>query len=76
MRKPVIYIFAPSAMDVSVTLSLIPELRLSAVYPVVPIKRLVPAGEQVQWKVRAIPGGCLIEANTGLETSYLFWEAE
>jgi hypothetical protein len=76
MRKPIIYIFTPSVVNVSVTLSLIPELRLSAIYPVVPIKRLVPAGEQVQWNVRASPGGCLTEADTGLETSYLFWEAE
>jgi len=75
-RKPVIYIFSPTDIDVSVTLSLTPDLRFSAIYPVVPTKRSPSSGQQVQWTVHTHRDGTLTETNTGLEVSYLFWESE
>jgi hypothetical protein len=72
--KPVIYLYAPSDIEASVTLSLTPEWRFSAVYPVVPTKRSF--GRHVQWNVRTHQDGSLTELNTGLDVSYLFWEAE
>jgi hypothetical protein len=64
-------------MEVSVTLSLVPEWSLTAVYPVVPIKSSNPHdGEQIQWSVRVDTDGILTEASTGLQTTYLFWEAQ
>jgi len=75
--KPVIYLFSPSEIDASVTLSLVPDWRFSAVYPVVPIKSLYPElGEQIQWQVRVHKDGSLTEIDTGLEMTYLFWEAQ
>jgi hypothetical protein len=76
MRKPVIYLFPSSQVDVQVTVSLSPEWNFSSVYPVVPVKPLSSMGQQqVQWKVCASPDGILTEADTGLRVSYLFWEA-
>lgn len=72
--KPVIYLYAPSDIDASVTVSLTPEWRFSVVYPVVPTKH--SHGEHIQWNVRTHRDGSLTERNTGLDVSYLFWEAE
>ena len=75
-RKPILYIFSPrSDLNVSVTLSLIPELRFSAIYPVVPVKRSSLAGESIRWNIRTRHDGNLLEVDTAMETSYLFWEA-
>jgi hypothetical protein len=75
--KPVVYLFSPSEVDASVTLSLVPDWRFTAIYPVVPIKSLSPPfGEQIQWNVRVHQDGTLTEASTGLQTTYLFWEAQ
>ena len=52
--KPVIYLYAPSDIEASVTLSLTPEWRFSAVYPVVPTKRSF--GGHVQWNVTPFSG--------------------
>jgi hypothetical protein len=75
-RKPVIYIFSPTDIDVSVVLSLIPDLRFAVIYPTVPTVCSPSSGEQVRWVVRTRQDGTLIERNTGLEVGYLFWESE
>ncbi|KAJ7496729.1 hypothetical protein FB451DRAFT_201882 [Mycena latifolia] len=73
--KPVIYLFSPSAIDVSVRLTLTREWDLSVIYPVVPAKRAPAGGESIQWDVRTHPDGSLTEHTTGLGVAYLFWEA-
>lgn len=72
-RKPVIYLYSPVDIDASVKLSLSPEWRFSAIYPVVTPKQ---NGEHIDWNVRTHQDGNLTEKNTGLEVSCLFWEAE
>ncbi|RXW19658.1 hypothetical protein EST38_g6211 [Candolleomyces aberdarensis] len=73
--KPVIYLFPPVASRISVKLLLVPEWEFSAIYPVVPVKN-TPQGQELEWVVHASPDGGLKELNTGLEVSYLYWEAE
>lgn len=74
--KPVIYLYSPVDVEASVQLSLIPEWRFSAIYPVVPAVSNKRRGQQIEWNVRTHQDGCLTETNTGLKVSYLFWEAE
>jgi hypothetical protein len=75
-RKPVIYLYSPSEIFASVTLSLIRQWKFSVVYPVVPIKRVEGhLHEELEWKVRVCANGQLTEMNTGLDVAYLFWEA-
>jgi hypothetical protein len=73
--KPVIYLWAPHEVEASVTLSLVKEWSFSAIYPVVPAKRLSTGGESIHWNVRTRSDGLLLESNTSLEVSYLYWEA-
>ncbi|KIK35889.1 hypothetical protein CY34DRAFT_811814 [Suillus luteus UH-Slu-Lm8-n1] len=73
LKKPVIYIYSPSDIDVSVKLSLTPEWTLSVIYPVVATK---DNGQHIQWNVRTHRDGSLTEHNAGLDVAYLFWEAE
>ena len=76
-RKPVIYLYSPSEICASVTLSLIRQWKISAVYPVVPIKHVKGhLHEELEWKVRVCANGQLTEMNTGLDVAYLFWEAQ
>jgi hypothetical protein len=75
LRKPVIYVFSPSEIDVSITLTLPPTLHFSALFPTPAIKHISGA-EQVNWTVRTLKDGTLVDHDTGLEISYLFWEAE
>ncbi|KAG1786895.1 uncharacterized protein HD556DRAFT_1412055 [Suillus plorans] len=72
-KKPVIYLYSPSDIDVSVKLSLIPEWSLSVIYPVVTTE---DHGRRLEWNVRTNHDGSLTEHNSGLNVSYLFWEAE
>jgi hypothetical protein len=72
-KKPIIYLYSPSDIDVSVKLSLIPEWSLSVIYPVVTIE---DHGQRLEWNVRTHQDGSLTEHNSGLDVSYLFWEAE
>ncbi|KAG2037000.1 hypothetical protein BDR03DRAFT_920623 [Suillus americanus] len=72
-KKPVIYLYSPSDIDVSVKLSLIPEWSLSVIYPVVTTE---DHGQRLEWNVRTHQDGSLTEYNSGLDVSYLFWEAE
>lgn len=74
--KPVIYLYSPTEIDASVQLSLIPEWRFSVIYPVVPAISKQTRGQQIEWNVRTHQDGSLTETNTGLQVSYLFWEAE
>ncbi|KAJ7584126.1 hypothetical protein C8J56DRAFT_863527 [Mycena floridula] len=74
--KPVIYLFSPTEIDAVIRLSLIDEWKLSAIYPVVAIKAASHGNlETVQWKVKAYADGSLLETQTNLKVSYLFWEA-
>jgi len=75
--KPVIYLFSPKTLEAEVKLSLIPQWNLCAIYPVVPIKpRTARSNEQVAWRVRTHANGDLTELTTGLDATYLFWEAQ
>lgn len=78
--KPVIYLFPPAnkTVDATVNLALIPEWKFSVTYPVVPTSLISDpvGGQALVWNVKASPDGTLFEKNTGLEVSYLFWEAE
>ena len=74
--KPVVYLFSPSDIEASVKLSLVPEWKISVIYPVVPIKApTTHSNEELTWRVRVHPSGDLTELNTGLDVAYLFWEA-
>ncbi|KAG1893681.1 uncharacterized protein F5891DRAFT_962575 [Suillus fuscotomentosus] len=73
IKKPVIYLYSPSDIDVSVKLSLIPEWKLSVIYPVVTTE---DNGRRLEWNVRTHQDGSLTERDSGLNVSYLFWEAE
>ncbi|KAJ7118106.1 hypothetical protein C8R44DRAFT_982855 [Mycena epipterygia] len=48
---------------------------LSAIYPVVPAKRVANGVDTIQWDVRTHLDGSLTERTTGLDVAYLFWEA-
>lgn len=78
--KPVIYLLPPVEMDVSVSLCLTPQWSFSAIYPVAakePINFVDgDVGQGTKWNVRAHPGGLLTDKATGIEVTYLFWEAE
>ncbi|KAG2153927.1 hypothetical protein DEU56DRAFT_897960 [Suillus clintonianus] len=71
--KPVIYLYSPSDIDVSVKLSLSPVWSLSVIYPVVPTKN---HGQHIEWNARTHEDGNLTENISGLDVAYLFWEAE
>jgi hypothetical protein len=76
LRKSVIYLFSPTDIDATVTLTL-NEWSLSVVYPVVPIKVLENGQRnRIQWSVRTHQDGSLTTHDTSLDVSYLFWEAE
>ncbi|KAH9073483.1 hypothetical protein EDB83DRAFT_2219533 [Lactarius deliciosus] len=78
-RKPVIYLYPPSNLaDVTVDLALAPSWRFSAVHP--PPRTTVPPGEphttqSLTWTVAAEPNGMLVDKTSGMEVSYLYWEA-
>ncbi|KAJ3502640.1 hypothetical protein NMY22_g18519 [Coprinellus aureogranulatus] len=76
--KPVIYLFPPvgKEIDAAVNLSVVPEWEFSVIYPVVPTTATAAGGQALKWDVKASADGTLFEKNTGLEVSYLFWEAE
>ncbi|KAG5350907.1 hypothetical protein C0989_008805 [Termitomyces sp. Mn162] len=76
MKKPVIYVFSPEDIDVTVSVTLDKDLEFTAVYPIVPIEKLKPKGEKIQWDVHTSLDGSLFARDTGLELSSLFWEAD
>ncbi|RDB24056.1 hypothetical protein Hypma_008608 [Hypsizygus marmoreus] len=67
---------APSDADVSIAVTLAPAMEFTATYPIVPVQQLHPTGQKIQWDVRTGTDGTLVELETGLELSSLFWEAE
>ncbi|KAG1749576.1 hypothetical protein EDD22DRAFT_958004 [Suillus occidentalis] len=73
VKKPIIYLYSPSNIDVFVKLMLIPEWTLSVIYPVVATK---DHGQHIEWNVRTHRDGSLTEYNSGLDVAYLFWEAD
>ena len=74
--KPIIYILSPNTLsNVSVSLSLTSAWSFSALYPSADIANN-NGMETVQWIVRTSPDGTLLDKHTGLQVSYLFWEAE
>ena len=80
VRKPVIYLYPPSNLeDVTVELALTSSWRFSAVHP--PPQTTIPPGEphtaqSLTWKVTAKPNGMLFDKTSGMEVSYLYWEAK
>ncbi|KAI5829753.1 hypothetical protein K523DRAFT_241420 [Schizophyllum commune Tattone D] len=72
--KPIIYLFSPRTVEATVRLSLTRNWSLSAIYPIVPIANK-DEGQTLEWKVQTRADGPLRELNTGLDVSYLFWEA-
>ncbi|KAH9043047.1 hypothetical protein EDB85DRAFT_1856101 [Lactarius pseudohatsudake] len=78
-RKPVIYLYPPSSLaDVTIELALVSSWRFSAVHP--PPRTTVPPGEphtaqSLTWTVAAEPDGTLVDKTSGMEVSYLYWEA-
>ena len=78
-KKPVIYLYPPSSLaDVTVELSLTSSWRFSAVHP--PPRTTVPPGmphtaQLLTWTVSAEPDGTLVDKTSGMEVSYLYWEA-
>ncbi|KAG6831216.1 hypothetical protein H0H92_012013 [Tricholoma furcatifolium] len=75
MEKPVIYVFSPLEIKVSISIILDNDMEFTAVYPIVPIQKLRPHGQKVQWHVQTSSNGTLVERETGLELSSLVWEA-
>ena len=75
--KPVIYLFPPRALaQVTVAVSLVPQWSFTHLYPVADAKLLEDDKQQTAWTVSAQPNGTLTEVSSGLELSYLFWEAD
>jgi hypothetical protein len=72
--KPVLYLYPPSSVaDVTVKLTLVPSWNFSAVYP---SQQIYLGARKVQtWNVSAEPNGTLVDKATGVEVSYLYWEA-
>ncbi|KZV73353.1 hypothetical protein PENSPDRAFT_574544 [Peniophora sp. CONT] len=77
-RKPVIYIYSPTPRaEVSVNLTLSDSWSLSAVWPCTPsIQRVGSSfGQVAEWLVSTSPDGTLKDKHTGMEVTYLYWEA-
>ncbi|KAG8976286.1 hypothetical protein FRC05_004202 [Tulasnella sp. 425] len=76
--KPVIYLYPPTSINANVQLSLVPQWKLSAVYPQ-PVKGSFKEGkcsQTAEWKVVAHPNGMMTAEGTSTEVAYIFWEAE
>ncbi|KAG1789954.1 uncharacterized protein HD556DRAFT_753610 [Suillus plorans] len=73
IKKPVIYLYSPSDIDVCVKLSLIPDWSFAVIYPVVTTEE---HGQRLEWNVCTHQDGSLTEHYSGLDVSYLFWEAQ
>ena len=79
-RKPVIYLYPPSCIpDVIVELFLTSSWSFSAIYPLPQTaissgENKIPA-QSLTWEIEAEPDGTLVEKTSGVEVSYLYWEA-
>ncbi|KAI1782991.1 hypothetical protein LXA43DRAFT_374932 [Ganoderma leucocontextum] len=77
--KPVIYLFPPLTIpSATVTVRLSPQWAFTHLYPIPESANRPGNGSRdvVAWSVSASPDGTLVERRTGLELSYLFWEAD
>ncbi|KAH7913493.1 hypothetical protein BJ138DRAFT_625857 [Hygrophoropsis aurantiaca] len=74
LRKPVLYLYSPAEIDVSVVLSLRSGWKFSLIYPNVPVEQENATVERIRWDVRAHEDGSLVEKSTGTDVAYLFWE--
>jgi hypothetical protein len=80
VRKPVIYLYPPSRLsDVTVELLLTSSWSFSAIYPL-PKTAITSgekqiAGQSLTWTVEAEPDGRLVDKTSGVEVTYLYWEA-
>ncbi|KAG8949172.1 hypothetical protein FRC04_008970 [Tulasnella sp. 424] len=75
--KPVIYLFPPQPLQATVRLSLEPSWKFDAVYPISPIQDDPQSGWQsIKWEVDATPEGNIRDKESGMEVTYLFWEAK
>ena len=81
VRKPVIYLYPPSRLsDVTVELLLTSSWSFSAIYPLP--QTTITSDEKQQnptqsltWTVDAEPDGRLVDKTSGVEVTYLYWEA-
>lgn len=71
--KPVIYLFTPHSVEVSVALFLTSNWSFSAIYPTPTLQN--SKGNSIVWNVQAQPDGTLRCRDTGTEVAYLYWEA-
>ena len=72
--KSTIYIYPPVGLaDATVKLTLMPSWNFSDFHPE---GNMVYAKMSITWNVAAEPNGTLVEKNTGMELSYLHWEAQ
>ncbi|CBJ27129.1 conserved unknown protein [Ectocarpus siliculosus] len=90
LRKPVILLYPPAPVDITVAVELSPLWSFSSLYPKLQPRNLkqlaadyeagsqanVAGGQQCKWNVHASPGGSLKDLSTGREYPYLFWEAD
>ncbi|KAI0707094.1 hypothetical protein C8Q76DRAFT_800454 [Earliella scabrosa] len=74
--KPVIYLFPSKPLpNATVSIRLAPHWTFAYIYPVVGIESLRDGRQALTWSVCADTDGTLTDKDTGLELSYLFWEA-
>ena len=80
VRKPVIYLYPPSRLsDVTVELLLTSSWSFSVIYPLpktaISSGEKQIAGQSLTWTVEAEPDGRLVDKTSGVEVTYLYWEA-
>lgn len=76
--KPVIYLQPPVSINAKLRLSLVPQWKLSAVYPQ-PSEGSFKSGKSaqaVESEVDVSPSGMISTKGTSTEVAYIFWEAE
>jgi len=76
--KPAIYLLSPQTLsDIEVAVILCPEWTFSVLYPLTTSITLATSGRTAAaWTVDVQPDGTMRDSKTGLDCSYLFWEAE
>ncbi|KAF7293242.1 p-loop containing nucleoside triphosphate hydrolase protein [Mycena chlorophos] len=75
--KPVIYLRASEELDAMVEVSLVPDWSFSALYPVVPTTtpKSPHLHQSARWDVKTALDGTMFDKTSGVQVSYLFWEA-
>ncbi|GKT61810.1 ubiquitin family protein [Colletotrichum tofieldiae] len=73
--KPAIYLMSPTTLkDVSVHVTLSHHWEITTTYPL--IEKPTDELHAASWRVSVRPDGILSDFTTGIECSYLFWEAD